>query len=313
MILDIICIIIGFILLISGANLLVKGASNIAKKFHIPEILIGLTIVALGTSAPELIVTITSANKGASDLIIGNAVGSNLCNLLLILGLMSVIKPVKIEEDTKNIHIPVALLVTMLVSFMGISSTIDRIEGISLLILFLIYFSYPIIKQIREVGARFHPHLKKTGNKMFLSIIYILIGIISLKFGGDFVVDYSISVARILNITEEIIGLTIIAFGTSLPELVTSTVATIKGDEDLAVGNIMGSCILNLLLILGVGAIITPLKISSEFISNLIILTISTLLIWIFNYIGKKNYITRVKGIGLLTIFALYVLSLLQN
>lgn len=317
MLLEILYLILGFIFLILGANLLVKGSSNIAKKFNIPEILIGLTIVALGTSAPELIVTITSANKDAGDLIMGNALGSNLCNLLLVLGLTAIIKPIKIDKKAKNIHIPILLFVTVLVLIMSYTATIDTRNGIILLILFILYFSYPIIKQIKEtknnvecVGARFHPHPKKIKNKIFVPIIYILIGIILLKYGGDCVVNNSIEIARILNISENIIGLTIIAFGTSLPELVTSLVATIKGDEDLAMGNIVGSCIFNLLLILGVGSIITPLKTSNEFNQNLIILISSTILIWLYNFVGKKNYITRIKGIELLAIFCLYIVNL---
>jgi len=311
MLLEIFYLILGFILLIFGANLLVKGASNIAKKLNIPEILIGLTIVALGTSMPELIVTITSANKEASDLIIGNAVGSNLCNLLLVLGLMAVIKPIKVDKEAKNIHIPISLFLTILVILMGLSSTIDRSEGIILLMLFMIYFSYPIKKQIKNVGVAISR--PQTKNNMFISIIYILLGIILLKFGGDFVVDNSIRIARILNISENIIGLTIIAFGTSLPELVTSIVAVIKGDENLAVGNIVGSCIFNLLLILGAGAVITPLEIYNGFNKNLILLICSTVLIWLFNFVGRKNYITRVKGIQLLMIFTLYIADLFQN
>lgn len=304
----IIYIILGFTLLISGANLLVKGASNIAKRFNVPEILIGLTIVALGTSAPELIVTITSGTKGAGDLIIGNAIGSNLCNLLLILGLSSVIKPIRVDEEAKNIHIPIALIVSFLVLLMGISSTINKIEGITLLLLFLIYFSYTIIIQIKNIRMN---NFKMTTNKgMFLSISSILIGIIFLKIGGDFVVNNSINIAKILNIGEDIIGLTIIAIGTSLPELVTSIVAIKKGDENLAVGNIVGSCIFNLLLILGVGAILTPLVITKQVIFNLGIIIVSTFLIWIFNFIGKRNYITFTKGMELLVIFGLYTVNL---
>lgn len=306
-------LILGFIFLILGANLLVKGASNIAKIFQIPEILIGLTIVALGTSAPELIVTITSASKGKGDLIIGNAVGSNLCNLLLVLGIMAIIKPIQINKQAKNIHIPISLLVTVLVVLMGISLTIDKIEAIILLILFIIYFFYPVLIKIKEIknnveSSSAHAQEK---SKMSLSTIFILVGIILLKFGGDFVVDNSINIARILNISEEIIGLTIIAFGTSLPELATSIIAVIREGENLAVGNIVGSCILNLLLILGVGAIIIPLNISTKIFRNIIILMTSVFLIWVLNFIGKKNYITRVKGMGLLVIFTLYIANLI--
>ena len=313
MLLEVFYLILGFVFLISGANLLVKGSSNIAKKINMPEILIGLTIVALGTSAPELIVTITSGAKGAGDLIIGNAVGSNLCNLLLVLGLTAIIKPIQIEKQAKNIHIPISLFVTVLVLLMGFFSAIDRIEGIILLLLFIFYFSYPIIIKIKKMGDGINNNYPKSRKGTFISTLFILLGVILLKYGGDFVVDNSIRIARILNISENIIGLTIIAFGTSLPELVTSIVAVIKGDENLAVGNIVGSCIFNLLLILGAGAVITPLKIYNGFNKNLILLICSTVLIWLFNFVGRKNYITRVKGIQLLMIFTLYIADLFQN
>lgn len=305
MLLEIVMIILGFILLIVGANLLIKGSVNIAKRFHIPEILIGLTIVALGTSLPELIVTITSATKEAGDLIIGNAAGSNLCNLLLILGIMAIIKPIKIEKEARNIHIPILLFVTTIILLIGVSGTIDRTKGIVFFILFIIYFSYPIIKQRKNVGASIARLNYKRST--LISLIYILIGIILLKYGGDFVVDNSIKIAKILNISEEIIGLTIIAFGTSLPELVTSIIAIAKKDQDLAIGNLIGSCIFNILLILGVGAIISPLTFSVQFMNNIIILVVTNVMIWLFCFMGEKNIITRKKGIILITIFLVYV------
>lgn len=326
MLFEIFMIIIGFALLILGADLLVKGSSNIAKKFHIPEILIGLTIVALGTSAPELIITITSANKEAAELIIGNVIGSNLCNLLLILGLISVIKPIKVDKEAKKIHILILILATFIILIMGFSGTISRIEGIILLIMFIIHFSYPILIQIKSVGAKLRVFSEMKRNKnnvgadtsvrpsaknnILLSILSILIGIIFLKYGGDFVVDYSSNIAERFNVSEAVIGLTIIAFGTSLPELVTSIVAVIKKDLGLAIGNIVGSCIFNVLLILGVGAIIIPLSFTNEFKNNLILLIFSTILIWLFNFIGKKNTITRKKGSLLIFMFLIYIIKI---
>ena len=308
MFLQILFIILGFILLICGAHLLIKGSINIAKKFRIPEIIIGLTIVALGTSAPELLVTITSANKGAGDLIIGNALGSNLCNLLLILGIMAVLKPIKADKDAKLIHIPVLFVVNLIILLLGSTQNIiSKTEGIILILLFLLYFSYPIIKQIKNVEDKLHLRPEKIQNHLFISLLFISVGIILLKTGGDLVVENSINIANTFNISEKIIGLTILAFGTSLPELVTSIVASIKGDEDLAVGNLVGSCIFNLLLILGVGAIINPLKISNEFIIDIFILIASTLLIWLYFFIGDKNNITRSKGLILLIFFLIYL------
>lgn len=319
MLLEISMIILGFALLISGANLLVKGSSNIAKKFHIPEILIGLTIVALGTSAPELIISITSGNRGATDLIVGNAIGSNLCNLLLILGLIATIKPIKIDKETKNIHIPVLFLATLSILIMGLElfgsgpSVINKIEGIILIIMFILYFSYPIIVEIKDIAKSFKENKKNNQfekNNIFLSIIYIIIGIILLKYGGDFVVDYSTKIAQMFNVSQRIIGLTIVAFGTSLPELVTSMLAIIRKDTDLAVGNLVGSSVLNIFLILGTGAIITPLLVTNEFKQNILLLLLSTVLLWLFNFIGKKDTITKGKGIMLILIFLAYLIKL---
>ena len=319
MLFEILIIMIGFALLISGANLLVKGSSNIAKRFHIPEILIGLTIVALGTSAPELIISITSGNKAATDLIVGNAIGSNLCNLLLILGLMAVIKPIKIDKEAKNIHIPVLFLATLIILIMGLElfgsapAVINKIEGIILIIMFILYFSYPIIVEIKDIAKSFKENKKNNEyekNSIPLSIMYIIIGIVLLKYGGDFVVDYSTKIAQMFNVSQRIIGLTIVAFGTSLPELVTSILAIIRKDTDLAVGNLVGSSVLNIFLILGAGAIITPLSVTNEFKQNILLLLFSTVLLWLFNFIGKKDTITRVKGIMLILIFLAYLVKL---
>ena len=319
MFINILMVILGFVLLVIGADLLVRGASNIATKFRIPEMLIGLTIVALGTSAPELIITITSAQAGATDLIIGNAIGSNLCNILFILGLMALIRPIVIDNEAKKIHIPIALFAAIVILIMELSSLssssafIDRIDGILLLILFAVYFTYPIFTEIKDI-AKSYKEDKISGNSkkinVFLSIIFIVIGVVLLKYGGDFVVDNATLIAEHFNISERVIGLTIVAIGTAMPELITSIIAVIRKDTDLAVGNLVGSCVLNLFLILGVGAVITPLEFSSKFNQNLILLCISTFILWMFNFIGKKNTITRFKGFVLLLIFSLYMVGL---
>ena len=315
---NIIMIVLGFGLLVVGADFLVKGASNIAKKFHIPEMLIGLTIVALGTSAPELIITISSATSGANDLILGNAIGSNLCNLLLILGLMCVISPIEIEKDAVKVHIPMAFIsaVIILCFSFGIFSTpnvIDRRDGIILIIMFILYFSYPIFTEIKDIKKAYKENMKLDkfkDIKISASIFFIIIGIVLLKYGGDFVVDYATNIAIEFNVPERVIGLTIIAIGTAMPELVTSIVAVIKKDTDLAVGNLVGSCVLNLFLILGVGAILIPLNFSQDFNYNLIYLIISTFIIWCFNFVGKKHILTRWKGLILLLMFSFYIVKL---
>ena len=242
MLFDILLIVIGFVFLVLGADVLVKGCSNIAKKFHIPEVIIGLTIVAIGTSMPEIIITIDSAIAGHADLIIGNAIGSNLCNILLILGLISLIRPVEIENETKRIHIPAAIISTILVMIIGngLLGTgkfiITKIEGFILLGLSIIYFSLPIvtaIKDIKETQCKEETENNKIST--IKSIINIILGIILLKYGSDFVVDNSIKLAEEFNVSQRVIGLTIIAIGTALPELITSIVASIKKDTDMAV------------------------------------------------------------------------------
>lgn len=312
-------IILGFILLVLGADFLVRGAKNIANKFQIPEILIGLTIVALGTSMPELIITITSAKKGVDDLIIGNAIGSNLCNILLILGITSIIKPIKIEKEARKIHIPYAIFATLCILAMSLGmfgfseSVINKTEGIILILFFIIYFLYPIFTEVDDIIKTYKENKnKKTKNSknIFLSFGLIIIGIILLKYGGDFVVNNSCLIAEHFNVSQRVIGLTIVAIGTALPELITSIVSALKNSENLAVGNLIGSCILNIFLILGVGAIIMPLEIKTEFISNLILSLISLILVFIFNFVGEKNTITRFKGSILVAIFIIYMVNL---
>ena len=308
---------LGFLLLVIGAKYLVKGSSNLATKFHIPEMLIGLTIVALGTSAPELIITIFSAQTDSTDLIIGNALGSNFCNILLILGLMALISPIKTNNETKFIHIPIALLSTVVLFIMQLlnlgstSSSINRIDGIILIVLFLLYFSYPIVVEIKDIINSYKENKNKHSDINILSSIFMVtLGIVLLKYGGDFVVDNASNIARLFNISERVIGSTIVAIGTAMPELVTSILAVIRKDTDLAIGNLVGSCVLNILLILGVGSVITPLSFSNEFSQNILYLIFCTFIVWVFNFVGKKNTFTRFKGICLLSLFSFYILSL---
>ncbi len=308
---------LGFLLLVIGAKYLVKGSSNLATKFHIPEMLIGLTIVALGTSAPELIITIFSAQTDSTDLIIGNALGSNFCNILLILGLMALISPIKTNNETKFIHIPIALLSTVVLFIMQLlnlgstSSSINRIDGIILIVLFLLYFSYPIVVEIKDIINSYKENKNKHSDINILSSIFmVILGIVLLKYGGDFVVDNASNIARFFSISERVIGSTIVAIGTAMPELITSILAVIRKDTDLAIGNLVGSCVLNILLILGVGSVITPLSFSNEFSQNILYLIFCTFIVWVFNFVGKKNTFTRFKGICLLALFSFYILSL---
>ena len=315
----IILMILGFFLLIFGADLLVRGSSNIAKRFHIPEMLIGLTIVAIGTSMPELMITISSASKGATDLIIGNAIGSNLCNLLLILGMTAMLRPIELDKDVKIVHLPVAYVSTLAILAMGLGmwgserGVINRTDGKILVVLYFIYFLYPIILEVIDIwksGRLKDSNNQKKKSNIFLSILFIIVGVVLLKFGGDLVVDEATKLALIFGLSERVIGLTIVAIGTALPEMITAVIAVIKGEGGLAVGNLVGSCILNSFLILGTGAIITPLPFSNQFNSNLILLAASILYIWLCCFIGKKNTITRYKAGILLATFIYYMWKL---
>ena len=311
-------LIIGFLLLVFGADWLVKGSSNIAKKFHISEVIIGLTIVALGTSMPELIITITSASKNATDLIIGNAIGSNLCNLLLIMGVTAILRPIEIDKETRDIHLPVALISTIIILGLGLgvlgssNNVISRVDGIILVVLYFMYFLYPVFVEIKNIRESVEENKKKhVKTKGFISsILFIILGIVSLKLGGDMVVDEATAIAIKYGLTERVIGLTIVAVGTALPELVTSIIAVIKKEEELAIGNLIGSCILNAFLILGTGAIITPLAFSKEFIFNLMLLAFSIILILAYCEFGKKNTITRSKSMVLLLTYFIYMIGL---
>lgn len=245
MILEIIWIVIGFVLLIKGADFLVDGASNVAKKFHIPEIIIGLTIVSIGTSMPELFVSITSAIEGYPDMAVGNVIGSNVCNLLLILGLSSIIQSIEFKRETRLIEIPMTLAVTLaLFVICNIGANITKIEGIILILLFVLFIGYTIY--MAKKGEKFEKKNTivevQTDEKisMVKSILWIILGIIALKIGGDLTVNHCVNIAQTLGISEKIISLTIIAIGTSLPELVTSVTATFKGNSDIAIRKYFG-------------------------------------------------------------------------
>lgn len=311
-------ILIGFILLIKGADFLVEGSSGIAKKFHIPEIIIGLTIVSIGTSMPELFVSITSALRGYEDMALGNVIGSNLCNLLLILGLSATIRPIIFKKETKLIEIPMCLVITVLFMVLcNIGQDISKIDSIILIALFICFILYTIFMakkgnefdKIEEPIVEIKQNSKKE-RKTFLNLLYIIIGIIGLKIGGDFVVNNAETIANYFNISEKIISLTIIAIGTSLPELVTSVTAAIKGESDIAIGNIIGSNIFNILLIIGVSAIINPISYNTSYNLQMIILIISTIVLSLFPYTDKKDEMTTSNGITYLMLYALYMVIL---
>lgn len=312
-------LILGFALLILGADHLVKGASNIAKVLNVSEMVIGLTIVALGTSLPELLVSIVSATTGSTDIVMGNVVGSNLCNLLLILGVVTIIKPIKLEKDSirKNIPLLIGLTVMIIVMALGIFFNtrlkITKSDGFILLVIAVIYFAIPIIDFIKRGNKQNlnSTEEKEESNKMIIKdFIFIVLGGFALKYGGDFAVNSSVNIAHMLNISERVIGLTIVAIGTSLPELITSIVAIIKKNDEIAEGNIIGSCIINSCLILGAGAFIADIPLTANHIKDMALLLVCIVLIWLFAISNKENILKRSHGIILLIIYLIYSIKL---
>lgn len=308
MLVNVLLIAFGFLLLIKGADFLVDGASDIAKKFHIPQIIIGLTIVSIGTSMPELFVSITSALEGYSDMALGNVIGSNLCNLLFILGISSIIMPVKFQKETRLIEVPICLAITIIfVIFCNTDLAIYRNEAVFLIGLFVLFILYTIYMGIKGNNETLEVDENEKEISIVKSVINILIGIIALKVGGDFTVDNAVEVAHILNLSEKIISLTILAIGTSLPELVTSVTAAMKKNSDIAIGNIIGSNIFNMLLIIGVSALIKPIYYNMSYNLDMIVLFWGTLLLVLFPIIPPKNKMSRSNGAVYFSLYMLYM------
>ncbi len=315
MFIQIILIILGFILLIKGADLLVEGSSQIAKKLHISEIIIGLTIVSIGTSMPELFVSTKSALEGYSDISIGNIIGSNICNLLLILGLSAIIRPVTFKKQTKLVENPISIVFSILfLVICNINQDISREEGIILIILFILFLIYTIYMGVRSQKNSTIIQLEETKEiNLAKNIVFIILGISILKIGADLVVYNSKMIATTLNVSEKVIGLTIVAIGTSLPELVTSITAAMKGDSDIAIGNIVGSNIFNMLMIIGIASIIKPIEYNITYNFQMIILLIGILFMLIFPFLKPKNKLSRWKGLVFIILYLVYLLELIIN
>ncbi len=310
-------LVIGFILLIKGADVFVDGASKIARKIGIPSIIVGLTIVSIGTSAPELAISIISALDGNGGIAIGNVIGSNMFNALVVLGATSVISPIIFKKTTVKRDYVVDLFATILVYILtfGFSmrdGDLSRMDGVILLFICIIY----MILLIRIVRGRDLRNENRDENiNIFKNIIISIIGIIGIVIGGDMVVDNATVIATTLGMSEKLVGLTIVAMGTSLPELVTSIVAAIKGEKEIALGNVLGSNIFNLLLIIGTSSAISPFIVSKSLIVDFIILIISTILIGGMIFLNKKDIkkITRIEGVMLLAIYVCYLIYIITR
>lgn len=303
---EIIFMILGFIFLIKGADFVVKAASNIARKFHLSQMLIGIVIVGIGTSLPEILVTVQSTITGNQDMIIGNSIGSCICNLLLVIGIASVCNPLKIENKILRIHLPASVFtILMLAIFCNFGTSqlfVSRIEAILLLLFAGIYIGYTIYD-----GKEDFENEVEEESSIFKTIIYLILGILGLKYGADFVVNGAISIAQFLGVSESIISMTVIALGTSLPEIVTCIIATIEKKSDLAIGNVIGSNIFNICLLPGIGALIRPIRYDTDFNRSLIFLLMVTTYLLVFDLFKNRREISRNHGVVFILMFLLYV------
>lgn len=280
-----ILLIIGFILLIKGADFFVAGSSSIARLLKVPSVVIGLTIVAMGTSAPEAAVSITAGLAGSNELALSNVIGSNIFNLVLIVGVCALIKPFLIDETLLKKDFPLAILGSVFLYFLVKDGQLSRIEGFILLILMVVYLITTVISAIRNPAES---EDEEAPLPMYKSIIFIIIGLIGIIFGGDLVVDNACAIAAAFGLSETLIGLTIVAIGTSLPELVTSVTASRKGESGLALGNVVGSNIFNIMFILGLSSSIHPIAADPLSLIDIPLLIVSTTIIFIFCKIRKE-------------------------
>lgn len=304
---DIVLLVVGMVLLIKGADFFVDGSSKIAKAFHIPSLIIGLTLVSMGTSAPELSVSLNAALSGSNEICLGNVVGSNLCNTLLILGISAVFVPLLITKDMKKFDIPILVgiyVLMVLFAFVITPEKLDRVESIVLLLSFVGYLVLLLIRAKKEATQE-EEEEKLSKGKLALSAVLALVGLAAIIFGGDLVVDSASSIATKLGMSETLVGLTIVAVGTSLPELVTSVVAAMKKENDIAVGNVIGSNIFNVLLILGTTSVIKPLAINSAVMIDLVILLGTGLIVLLISQLFKD--VKRWHGIVLMLLYVAYL------
>jgi cation:H+ antiporter len=315
MIISSIFIIIGFTSLIFGANWLVNGASSLAKKNNVPDLVIGLTIVAFGTSAPELVVNSVASIDGLSDIIMGNIIGSNNFNLFIILGIAGLIYPITVQSSTAWREIPISLIVTILIFvlannfFISQNPEISRLDGIILLITFLCFLFY-VFKQLKQEKPEEITFEDKSNYKIWGLVI---VGITGLIIGGKLVVDNGISIATELGVSQKIIGLTIIAAGTSLPELVTSIVAAFKKNSDIAIGNVVGSNIFNILLILSISSFVNTITYNPNFNQDILILIGGTVFLIVAMFTGKRKKLDRWEAFILLSFYLVYTSYLVMK
>lgn len=308
MLIELVLLVVGFVMLIKGADIFVEGAAGIAAKFGIPQLVIGLTIVAMGTSAPEAAVSIAAALKGTADITIGNVVGSNIMNILVILGVTSVIVAIAVQASTVRYEIPFVILVSIILLVMGaLDGKIGRVDGAVLWLLFVVYFVYLFL--MAKHGTAEDEEI--TDAPVWKLLLFVIIGIVLIVVGADVSVDAASEIARVIGLSERFIGLTIVAFGTSLPELCTSVVAAKKGKADLAIGNIVGSNIFNILFVVGTTALIIPVPFNPAFVIDSTVAIAAAVLLWIC--VLKNKRLTRPGGVVMLAGYVGYFAYLMMK
>ena len=302
---QVLLLVVGFVLLVKGADWFVEGAASIADKFGIPQIVIGLTIVAMGTSAPEAAVSISAALKGSAEITIGNVLGSNILNILIILGLTSVIRTIFVQRTTIHYEIPMVIGITVLLAVMGLQNhVVSRLEGVILMGCMVIYMMY--LLRLAKRGSIDNEELDKFAEKSSMAklIFLVIIGVAAIVWGSDIAVNAATAIARIFGMSERFIGLTIVALGTSLPELVTSVTAALKGNCDIAVGNIVGSNLFNIMFVVGITAIITPVVYAPAFKIDSAVAVGAVVLLWLC--VLRKQTLNRLHGIIMLLCYGGY-------
>ena len=307
MLIQILVLAVGFTMLVKGADWFVDGAAGIAAKFGIPPLVIGLTIVAMGTSAPEAAVSITSAIKGNAGITVGNVVGSNIMNILVILGIASLIAPIAVQKSTVKVEIPFMLFVTGLLLLLGHSGNkIGFFEGVVLWVAFLAYLGYLLWSAKKNPAEAEEERLRPVWKLLLL----VAVGMGLILWGSDLAVDAASAIAKMLGMSDRLIGLTIVALGTSLPELVTSVAASRKGEADIAIGNIVGSNIFNILFVAGTTALITPVAFEPGFVIDTLIAAAAGVLLWVCVF--RKRKLSRLGGGVMLAAYAVYFVYLVR-
>ncbi|MGL4876263.1 MAG: calcium/sodium antiporter [Clostridium sp.] len=314
---NILMLVIGFIALIKGADIFVDGAASIAKKIGIPSVIVGLTIISIGTSAPELAVSTISAINGNNGIAIGNILGSNIFNTLIVLGGTALVMPIIIKKDLIKRDFLFNICIILLLYLMTYNNFISFDNGLlsraNGLILVVLCFVYTFIL-IKNTIKRKNSEKKERNIKISINLFKIIIGIISIIIGGEFVVDGATGIALFLGMSDNLVGLTVVAMGTSLPELVTSVVAAIKGETEIAIGNVLGSNIFNILLILGISSTINPIEVYGGLRFDMLFLLVSTLIIGVLLFLNKDKKIkklNRVEGVLLISFYMIYLIFII--